>query len=335
MNSKTKKTMVIAILTAAIVLIAAAVLWYLCQNVSLERFNRKQEEAAKSSESTANSTSDTIFYNGKEYSYNKNLTNILFMGVDKDAKASLSNMPGTSGQADCLMILSMDKSKGTARILQVSRDTMTDVDLFDVSGKYYTSVQAQIALQYAYGNGVQSSCFATKKTVSELLYDLPIDGYLSLNLAAISLLNDAVGGVTVTVPEDYTDIDPAFTAGATLTLTGEQAEKYVRKRDITVFGSNNGRMRRQMQYIPGLIQAIRKKAGSGGDYYKMLEPVLEPYLATDLSADQLNQLGKYEFLEDETEYLPGEMKEGEEHDEFYVDEGKLQELLIKMFYTEK
>ena len=29
------------------------------------------------------------------------------------------------------------------------------------------------------------------------------------------------------------------------------------------------------------------------------------------------------------------MKEGEEHDEFYVDEGKLQELLIKMFYTEK
>ena len=334
MNSKTKKTMLITILTAAIVLIAAAVLWYLCQNVSLDRFNRKQGETATSSETTADSTSDTIFYNGKEYSYNKNLTNILFMGVDKDAKASLSNMPGTSGQADCLMILSMDKSKGTARILQVSRDTMTDVDLFDVSGKYYTSVQAQIALQYAYGNGVQSSCFATKKTVSELLYDLPIDGYLSLNLAAISLLNDAVGGVTVTVPEDYTEIDPAFTAGATLTLTGEQAEKYVRKRDITVFGSNNGRMRRQMQYIPALIQSIRKKVGSGGDYYKMLEPILEPYMATDLSADQINQLGRYEFLEDETEYLQGEMKQGE-HDEFYVDEENLQEILIKIFYIEK
>ena len=155
------------------------------------------------------------------------------MGIDKDAEVSLSNMPGTSGQADCLMVISLDKSNETARVLQVSRDTMTDVDLFDVSGKYYTTVQAQIATQYAYGNGVQSSCFATKKTVSELLYDLPIDGYLSLNLSAISILNDAVGGVTVTVPEDYTDIDPAFTAGTTITLNGEQAEKYVRKRDIT------------------------------------------------------------------------------------------------------
>ena len=232
------------------------------------------------------------------------------------------------------MVISMDKSNETARVLQVSRDTMTDVDLFDVSGKYYTTVQAQIATQYAYGNGVQSSCFATKKTVSELLYDLPIDGYLSLNLSAISILNDAVGGVTVTVPEDYTDIDPAFTAGTTLTLNGEQAEKYVRKRDITVLGSNNGRMQRQMQYIPALIQSIRKKVGSGGDYYKMLEPILEPYMATDLSADQINQLGRYEFLEDETEYLQGEMKQGE-HDEFYVDEENLQEILIKMFYIEK
>ena len=334
MSSKTKKTMLITILTAAIVLIAAAVLWYLYQNVSLNRLNKKQTEETMNSGSAENDTSDSIFYNGKEYVYNKNLTNVLFMGIDKDAEVSLSNMPGTSGQADCLMVISLDKSNETARVLQVSRDTMTDVDLFDVSGKYYTTVQAQIATQYAYGNGVQSSCFATKKTVSELLYDLPIDGYLSLNLSAISILNDAVGGVTVTVPEDYTDIDPAFTAGTTITLTGEQAEKYVRKRDITVLGSNNGRMQRQMQYIPALIQSIRKKVGSGGDYYKMLEPILEPYMAPNLSADQINQLGRYEFLEDETEYLQGEMKQGE-HDEFYVDEENLQEILIKMFYIEK
>ena len=57
-------------------------------------------------------------------------------------------------------------------------------------------------------------------------------------------------------------------------------------------------------------------------------------MATDLSADQINQLGRYEFLEDETEYLQGEMKQGE-HDEFYVDEENLQEILIKMFYIEK
>lgn len=334
MNSKMKKNLFLAMITAAVVLTVAGVLWYLYQNISFGK--GKEISRTEETESVSDSSADTdsIFYNGKEYVYNKNRINILFMGIDKDAEVSLSNMPGTSGQADCIMVISLDKSSETARILQVSRDTMTDVDLYDVSGRYYTTVQAQIATQYAYGNGVQSSCFAMKKTVSELLYDLPIDGYLSLNLSAISILNDAVGGVTLTVPEDYTDIDPAFTAGATITLSGEQAEKYVRKRDITVLGSNNGRMRRQMQYIPALLQAVRQKVGSGGNYYKVLEPILEPYMATDLSADQFNWLGKYEFQEDQTEYLQGEMKQGE-HDEFYADEENLQELLIKMFYKEK
>ena len=67
MSSKTKKTMLITILTAAIVLIAAAVLWYLYQNVSLNRLNKKQSEETMNSGSAENDTSDSIFYNGKEY----------------------------------------------------------------------------------------------------------------------------------------------------------------------------------------------------------------------------------------------------------------------------
>ena len=67
MSSKTKKTMLITILTAAIVLIAAAVLWYLYQNVSLNRLNKKQSEETMNSGSAENDTSDRIFYNGKEY----------------------------------------------------------------------------------------------------------------------------------------------------------------------------------------------------------------------------------------------------------------------------
>ena len=64
-----------------------------------------------------------------------------------------------------------------------------------------------------------------KKTVSELLYGMPIAGCFSMTIEGISTLNDAIGGVSITVPEDYTDIDPAFVQGTTLTLTGEQAEK--------------------------------------------------------------------------------------------------------------
>lgn len=335
MRNNTKKTVLLATLITAVVLTAVCVFYYIWKQMDTGSRKKDAKTAEENTETISQEDSSSIYFEGKEYVYNKNLNNILFMGVDKNAEATVSNMVGTSGQADCLMILSMNKEDQTVRVLQVSRDTMTDVDLFDVSGNYYTTVKAQIATQYAYGNGVQSSCFATKKTVSELLYDLPIDGYLSLNLAGISLLTDAVGGVTLTIPEDYTDIDPAFVKGDTVTLNGELAEKYVRKRDITVTGSNEGRMRRQMQFIPAMLQAVRQKVGAAGNYYKLFSSVLDPYMATDLSAEQINQIGSYQFLENETEYLPGEMRAGEEHDEFYVDEEKLQELIVKMFYIEK
>ena len=42
-------------------------------------------------------------------------------------------------------------------------------------------------------------------------------------IGAIAALNDLLGGVTVTLQDDFTMADPAMQAGATITLTGEQA----------------------------------------------------------------------------------------------------------------
>ena len=233
------------------------------------------------------------------------------------------------------MILSLDEKTQTGKILQISRDTMTDVDIYDVNGNFYTSVEAQIATQYAYGNGEKSSCWAMEKTVSELLYELPIDAYISLNIESISILNDAVGGVTLTIPEDYTEVDPAFVQGAVVTMTGEQAEKYVRYRDTNVTGSNNGRMQRQVQYITALVQALKSTAGAEGSYYERFSSFLKPYMVTDMNAQQIDSFATYEFNSEETQYLPGEVRQGAEHDEFYVDEENLYDLLLKTFYKLK
>lgn len=330
MKSKQMKKAVIILCVLVIIIVVGLAAVYIGKNM------KKQDTPTASSrtEGQVNSqkSGNTVFYNGKEYEYNKKLTNILFMGIDKSQEVALQDTPGTAGQADCLMIISMNSEDKTARLLQISRDAMTEVDLYDVSGNYFTSVEAQIATQYAYGNGVQSSCWATKKTVSELLYELPIDGYLSVNLDGIRALNDMLGGVTLTIPKDYTSIDPAFTEGTTITLTGEQAERYIRYRDTSVSGSNSGRMERQLQYIPALINAIRSKAGKAGDYYNTFYPILKPYLVTDMSGDQINDLARYQLDVDHTEVVPGEVVEGKEHDEFYVDDEKLYELIINMFY---
>jgi len=91
-------------------------------------------------------------------------------------------------------------------------------------------------------------------------------------------------------------------------------------------------MQRQVQYIPALISALRNKVGAAGDYYEAFYPVIKPYLVTDLSADQINDLARYQLDDSGTEYVPGEAVAGEEHEEFHVDDEKLQKLLIEMFY---
>lgn len=327
MNSKGKK-----IIIAIVILLLVAI--GVCTGIyCFKQFEEKKYKGDNQVQSQAKD--NTIYYDGEEYEYNYNLKNVLFMGIDNVSEITLADAPGTAGQADCIMILSIDKEAKTAQILQISRDSMTDVDIFDRNGEYYTSVNAQIATQYAYGNGMETSCLATKKTVSELLYELPIAGYISLDIAGIPVINDCVGGVTLTVPEDYTSIDPAFVKGATITLTGEQAERYVRSRDTNMTGSNNLRMQRQVQYIPALVAKFGEQVNNGEEALEEFYSTIEPYFLTDLTAEELEELTEYTWSVDQVSYVPGESVAGEEYEEFHVDDEELQKLIVKMFYKQK
>lgn len=214
MKNKSGKIVAVVVLgIAGILCIALLTAGYLKKTSEAKKVSQnKQTSQAEVSQASDN----TIEYNGHKYEYNTDLENYLFIGVDKKEEVTLQDTPGTAGQADCVMILSANKQTKKVKVLQVSRDSMTDVDIYDANGNYYTSVRAQVATQYAYGDGKQSSCLAMEKTVSELLYDLPIAGYVSLDIAGIHAINDAVGGVTITVPEDYTYINSVFQKGLKL-----------------------------------------------------------------------------------------------------------------------
>ena len=68
-------------------------------------------------------------------------------------------------------------------------------------------------LPYSFGDGKVTSCQYMVDAVSNLFYGMPINGYVALNMNAVAMINDAVGGVTVTVPEDMTQVDPSFAEG--------------------------------------------------------------------------------------------------------------------------
>lgn len=270
-----------------------------------------------------------VTYDGVKYEYNTDLQSILFLGVDKKEEMKVQENAGRGGQSDCIILFVMNKADKSTTMLQISRNSMVDLELYDISGNYQATEKGQIALQYAYGDGEKKSCQLSKDAVSKLLFDIPIKSYIALNIDGISSINDAIGGVEITVPQDYTGIDPAFVQGSTITLNGEQAEKYVRYRDINVMGSNEGRMERQTQFLNAMMS--QAKSAVADDGYNRLYSAAKPYMVTDMSVDELKALSDYDMSEESLK-VPGQETAGAEHDEFYVNDEELQKLILKLFY---
>ena len=322
MDRRIRKRDVVAILFG-ITFVVAAVFFLLKES---------ERDPLESESGTSQSDLMTIIYDGKSYRYNPNLMNILFMGLDKDGELLDQDIPGDAGQADSIMLFSLDRETKQMTILQIPRDTMTEIDLYDGNGNRYGTADRHLALQYAYGSGGDVSCWAMKTTVSEMLYELPIDGHLALDISSVFIVNDAIGGVEVTFEKDYTEIDPSFVAGTTLTLTGEQAHRFVRYRDTEEAFSNQDRMERQLQYIHGLFNSMKKFATEQQDFYDILVPVVEKYMLTDLNETQITSFVDFDLKDAEVWYLPGEWVSGETYDEYHVDDKELQKKIVETFY---
>ena len=91
--------------TVAVILAAVAAVTVLF----VLHHKQQQEKAHQPEESVSQAEDNTIEWNGKRYTYNNNLINILFLGIDHANDIDTSYMPGDAGQADCIMLLSLDK----------------------------------------------------------------------------------------------------------------------------------------------------------------------------------------------------------------------------------
>ncbi len=272
----------------------------------------------------------TIQVNGQTYQYRDGLKTILFLGIDQSAEASVGDVIGSGGRSDTILLYLLDENTQTTQTLEISRDTMMDVDVYNSNGDYAFTGEMQLNMQYAFGKTPRISCRLTREKVSELLYGVKIDACLSLTMDGIAEIVDSIGGVNITFDQDYTYVDPAFTQGTTLKLDGEQAFNFVHYRDIEQQGSNEGRMARQRLFQRALYEQIHNSQDPASTAMTLWNAA-EPYLQSDLSASEIQALAEYE-MEDTSYQVPGESVAGELHDEFYVDEQALQELIIQLFY---
>ena len=323
-----KRTILILFVVLVIVLVACVV--KKCSDDNYNDIRQQEKEDSYVSKDDDEQTLQDIEYNGDTYEYNYDVTNILFLGVDNAGEVQ-EYEEGHAGQSDTLILLSMNAKTESTTMLEISRDSMVDVEVYDRNDKLLGKERMQIAAQFAYGDGKEKSCYRASKAASSLLWGVPIDSYIALNVDGIAEITEEIGGVEITVPEDYTYIEPEFKKGATLVLKGEAAERYVRYRDTSVTGSNQARMQRQTQFLEALALQL---AGKDVAWYQKLQEEAGEYITTDLVVEEMESLVNYTMLE-EAVLVPGEVREGEKHDEFIVDNEKLQEIIVKLFYKLK
>ena len=157
-----------------------------------------------------------------------------------------------------------------------------------------------------------------------------------MNMDAIGMLNDAVGGVTVTVTDDFTHVDPTLVKGE-VTLNRDQAMTFVRTRMDVGNQLNLSRMERHREYLRGLSEALDGVLHTSESVVADLYEELSPYMVTDCSANVISSLLQRcaEYRLNRILSLEGENVLGEEYYEFYADEEKLDALILDLFYAPK
>lgn len=284
-----------------------------------------------------NSTSTkTIERDGVKYFPRQDINVFLLMGIDNEGKAESSGTYNNDGEADVIVLAIFDESDKTYSLLCLNRDTMLDMPALGIGGKKAGTVYGQLAMSHTYGSGLKDSCENTKKAVSDFLYGIDIDYYVSLNMNAIGILNDAVGGVTVNVTEDFSAVDPSITMGE-ITLDSQQALSYVRTRKDVGDQTNLSRMERHKEYMHGFFNALGKKLDESNTFVLTAFNDISDYMVTDCTPETLsNFANRYsDYTLKEIVSPEGENVIGEKYMEFYTDSEKLDTLILRMFYAEK
>ena len=299
----------------------------------------KIDESDVSTYSGPTRQASTYLYNGKNYQMKQDLEVIVIMGIDDREAIGDSNSYINNSQADVLYVYAIDHANKTFQAIQLNRDTVTGVQTYSADGTKGNIVPTQLCLAHSYGKTEAGRCLNTVEAISALLFNMPVDHYISLDMDAISILNEQVGGVTVTVPAGLESVDPAFKEGATVTLHGDQAELFVRSRQSLENDTNEFRMQRQQIFLNAWKEQVNAKMETDSSFALNMVLSLSDYMTSDMSANDLSnfatQLSDYQDLG--TLKTIGETFEADADRafrEYYVDSADLEAKVIEMFYEE-
>lgn len=286
-----------------------------------------------------------LIYNHKKYTYNNGIINLLVLGIDDFNVVGKKQGLYNGGQSDAIYMLSLDTTNKKFWLVQVPRDAVTYVDVYDEEGNITLSYEAQITIQHGFGNGMEESNYRSAKAISRMLYGLPIHSTTSVNMGGVIAVNDAIGGVTVqslytftTYGNDY-GTNETFIEGETYNLLGTSAYNYIHFRDITRMNTSSERLARQKQYLNNFFNSAWSTIAHNPTKIIDIYNTAMNYIITDLSTSEMvtlvSEAAGCSF--DGIYTLEGKVRDGQqfgESEHFDLDQDKLKEYLINNYYTE-
>lgn len=278
-----------------------------------------------------------VRYQGEIYAYNEDILTFLVMGIDKEGTVKESTGVANGGQSDAIFLLIVNPHEMSLSILAIDRNTMADINMVGIGdGGADIAATAQLALQHGFGDGGKQSCELTREAVSALLYNLPIHGYISVNYGAIPQINDAVGGIEVTITEDAAGAKKSWNAGDTVLLQGKDAIRFVKWRDTSLYESARLRTQRQKTYLTAFVAKAMDATKQDITMPLTLYNKVKNYTVTDISVDEMTYLASeligYQFSGERIYTMTGETVVGDKYEEFYPDMDALKEQMIEIFY---
>lgn len=232
------KIIVAALLIA--VLSGALVLGYeLVDRPISNRHELSREEATKS----INKLDTTNPFTGDDPLH------ILLFGIDKTATTDMSE-EGNPTRSDVVMLVTIDPVTKRAQLLSLPRDTYVAIEGHD--GK------TKLGHAYAYGGEKLA-----EETVENFM-DVKIDYYATVDYNAVERLVDAVGGIEVDIPFDYSYEDTYVVPNLHIDfkkgkqkLNGADAVRYLRIRKIYE-DQDIDRIQVQQRFIMQLFDKLKR-----------------------------------------------------------------------------
>lgn len=181
--------------------------------------------------------------NGGKKLSDKNVMNILLIGSDASSKDPTRANVTEKGNTDVMMLVSINPTNKTIKLVSFMRDSYTYMDQFDRYAK----------LNAACANGGPGYLVET----IENDYKIKIDGYVMVDFDSFVKVIDVLGGVRVDVPTYVANyFGSGFPRGNNVLLNGEQALRFSRVRYSDKDGDIS-RVARQRQVINSLINRCK------------------------------------------------------------------------------